>query len=73
MYAFLRKELTVFLIGFVIAFVIYLFVRFDPNKVLVGVGVSAAAGVALMIALALLERQFPDDTVASAQKPTQKK
>lgn len=73
MYAFLRKELTVFLVGFVIAFVIYLFVRFDPNKVLVGLGVSAVAGVALMIALALLERQFPEETGADTPKPVQKK
>lgn len=60
MYAFFRKQLTIFLVGFVVAFVVYLFVRFDPDKVLLGVVISAVVGVALNFGVAVLERQFPD-------------
>lgn len=60
MYAFLRKQLTVFLVGFIVAFVVYLFVRFDPDKVLLGVVISAVVGVVANVGVAMLERQFPD-------------
>ena len=46
MYAFLRKQLTVFLVGFVVAFVVYLCVRFVADKVLLGIVISAGVGVA---------------------------
>ncbi len=60
MYAFLRKQLTVFLVGFVVAFVVYLFVRFDADKVLLGVVISAVVGIAFNFGIVMLERQFPD-------------
>lgn len=58
---FLRRQFTYFLAGFVIAFIIYLLIRFSAEEVLWGVVVGAAGGVALAIALTLLERRFPDE------------
>jgi cell division protein FtsW (lipid II flippase) len=55
---FFRRQLTYFLVGFVIAFMIYLFVRFDADAIILGVIIGAAAGVALCIGIALLERRF---------------
>jgi cell division protein FtsW (lipid II flippase) len=67
---FVRKQLTYFLIGFVVAFVVYLFARFDANKVIWGVAVGAGVGIALCIAIAILERRFPDEpnVVGSTRK-----
>ena len=65
MWHYLRRMLSVFLIGFVIAFVLYLFVRFDADDVIVGMVIGAAAGLVLSIAVAFLERRFPDDTPAA--------
>lgn len=61
---FLRRQLTLFLVGFVVAFVIYLFVRFDADKILLGVVIGFVAGIALCIALIVLQRRFPDETPA---------
>jgi cell division protein FtsW (lipid II flippase) len=67
---FVRKQLTYFLIGFVISFVIYLFARFDSDKVILGVVIGAFVGIGLCVGIALLERQFPDepDTVGTVRK-----
>lgn len=59
-WTFLRKQLLTVLIGFVIAFVIYLFIRFDTVKVLQGLAIGLAAGIALAIVLFFLERRFPE-------------
>ena len=58
---FLRRQLTYFLIGFLITFIIYLFVRFDPDQVILGVVISAVGGVAMAAVLFWLGRRFPDD------------
>lgn len=60
MWHFLRRQLNYFLIGFVIAFVVYLFFRFDANDVILGVLIGIVAGVALSIGLFFLERRFPE-------------
>ena len=65
---FVRKQLTYFLAGFVIAFVLYLFIRIDFDKIILGVVIGAVAGVALCFAVAALERRFPDDTPAENVK-----
>jgi hypothetical protein len=62
MWTFLRKQALYFLVGFVITFVIYLFVRFDADKVLLGVSIGALGGVGLSIVLFMLERRFPDQS-----------
>jgi hypothetical protein len=69
MYHFLRKQLTIFLLGFVVAFVVYLFVQFDVNKVVLGLVISAAVGVILVIALYFLERQFPEQIPGGDSTP----
>lgn len=63
---FLRRQLTYFLIGFLITFIIYLFVRFDPDKVILGVVISAVGGVALATVLFWLGRRFPEDDLPPA-------
>ncbi len=61
---FVRRQLTYFLIGFVITFVAYLFVRFDADKVILGVVIGAVGGIVLGIALFWLEHKFPDEPEA---------
>ena len=46
----LRRYLNVALIGFIITFVAYLFIRFDPDKVVLGV-VIALVGAAVALTL----------------------
>lgn len=60
MWRFLRRQFLYFLIGFVITFVTYLFVRFDADKVVIGVLVGVIGGIVVAILLFLLERRFPD-------------
>ncbi len=45
-----------FSIGFIFAFVAYLFIRWDPEKVFTGVGVAAAVGVALVLLVEIVIR-----------------
>ncbi len=59
MWNFLRRQLTYFLIGFVITFVIYLFVRFSADAILLGIVIGLGGGAAVMVGLFWLERQFP--------------
>lgn len=62
MWTVLRRFWHFFTIGFIVAFVIYLFVRWDADKVIVGVLISAGVGVALAIAIFMLERRWPEQT-----------
>lgn len=61
MWNFLKRQLTYFLIGFVITFVIYLFVVFDADKILLGLAFGIIGGMAAMGGLFWLEHQFPAD------------
>jgi 4-amino-4-deoxy-L-arabinose transferase-like glycosyltransferase len=60
MWSAIRRFANYFLIGFVASFVIYLFIRFDANKILVGIAIGVVCGVALAIGLGILERRFPE-------------
>ena len=66
---FIRRQLTYFLVGFIITFVIYLFVRFDADQVILGVVIGAVGGVALAAGLFWLGRRFPDDEAAPPSLP----
>jgi cell division protein FtsW (lipid II flippase) len=61
MWRFLRREFLFFLVGFIITFLIYLFVKFDANDVVNGILLGLVGGIILAIALTFLERQFPDN------------
>ncbi len=56
----LRRLLNYFLIGFVITFVIYLFVRYNADQIILGIVIGAVGGTALTIAIMFLERRFPE-------------
>ena len=60
MWSFLRRQTLYFLIGFVIAFVIYLLIKIGASDVLWGLVVGAIGGLAVSIAVFFLERRFPE-------------
>lgn len=62
MWHFLRRQLTYFLIGFVLTFVVYLFVRFEADDVLLGLVIGAGGGILVMAGLFWLERRFPEES-----------
>jgi multisubunit Na+/H+ antiporter MnhE subunit len=55
-----RAAALYFLVGFTIAFLVYLFVRFDPGEVLIGIAIGAGAGIVLAAILLWLEHRYPD-------------
>jgi cell division protein FtsW (lipid II flippase) len=65
MWSFLRRQALYFLVGFVVSFIIYLFVRFDFDKIILGVVIGAGVGLAVSIGVFMLERRFPDRSEAS--------
>jgi multisubunit Na+/H+ antiporter MnhE subunit len=60
MWAFFRREALYFLVGFVVAFVIYLFIRFEANDVLIGMGIAAIVGLAFAVLLGWMEKRFDE-------------
>jgi hypothetical protein len=60
MWAFFRRQALYFFVGFVVAFVIYLFIRFDADDVLLGIGIAAVAGIAVSAFLGWLETRFDE-------------
>ena len=60
MWATLQRFWHYFLIGFIVTFVVYVFVRLDKDKILLGLLLSVVVGLVLSIGLFLLERRFPD-------------
>ena len=60
MWSAIRRFANYFLVGFVASFVVYLFIRFDADKIFVGIIIGVVCGVALAIGIAMLERRFPD-------------
>jgi hypothetical protein len=61
MWQFLRRQLLYFLVGFVVTFIIYLFVRFSADAVMLGVAIGIVGGAATAIGLFALERRFPGE------------
>ncbi len=61
MWTLLRRQLNYFFVGFIAAFVIYLFVRYEFDDIMIGVLIGAVVGVALSAGLYYLERRFPEN------------
>ena len=61
MWTFLRRESRFFSIGFIVTFIVTLFVRFDPTDILTSIAIGAAGGFLLAVVLWYLERKFPDN------------
>ncbi|MBM3140664.1 MAG: hypothetical protein FJZ92_10815 [Chloroflexi bacterium] len=57
----IRQASLSFLLGFTIAFVVYLFLRFDADQVLLGMAIGAIFGVLLAAVLLWLEHRYPDE------------
>lgn len=57
----LRRYLNAALIGFIVTFVIYLFVRFDPDKIVLGIVIALIGGVATLAAYIYLDRKLGGD------------
>jgi len=60
MWTALRRFWQYFLIGFIVTFLIYLFVRYDADEIILGVFIAVAGGVVLAAVIFLLERRFPE-------------
>jgi len=63
MFRALRRYLNAALIGFIITFVIYLFVRFDPDKILLGIVISLIGAAGSLIGYVYLDRKFGNDDI----------
>lgn len=59
MLAFLRREALYLVGGFIVVFIIYLYITFDPSKVTQGLLIGLAGGVATAILIFLLDKVFP--------------
>jgi multisubunit Na+/H+ antiporter MnhC subunit len=58
MFRALRPYLNAFLIGFILTFVIYLFIRFNASDIVLGMVIAAVGGAALLVAYVYLDRKF---------------
>lgn len=63
MWTFLKRRLLWFLIGFVVVFLVYLFVRYNVDAILLGMFIAAGGGAVVSIGVYWLERRFPEETV----------
>lgn len=57
----IRQATLYFLLGFTVVFVVYLFLRFNADQVLLGMAIGAVAGIIVAAALLWLEHRFPDE------------
>lgn len=57
-----------FSLGFILAFVIYLLIRWDPEKVLTGVGVAVAGGVVVAVAFEFARVKMRQDDVSQQNR-----
>ncbi|MGE0599706.1 MAG: hypothetical protein AB7J35_11455 [Dehalococcoidia bacterium] len=58
MFAALRRYLNAILIGFIITFVLYLFIRFDPDKIITGIVISLVGGAVALVLYVYLDKKF---------------
>ncbi len=54
----LRRYLNAAFIGFIVTFVIYLFVRFDPDKVVLGIVISLVGAAVTLIVYIYLDKKL---------------
>ena len=54
----LRRYLNAALIGFIITFVIYLFVRFDPDKIVLGIVIALIGAAVALVGYIYLDKKF---------------
>ena len=59
MMAWIRREALYVLSGFVVTFLIYLFIVFDADKVMRGMGIGLLGGAGVAILIFVLERWVP--------------
>ena len=57
----LRRYLNAALIGSIVTFVIYLFVRFDPDKIVTGIVISLVGAGATLAVYIFLDRKLGGD------------
>ncbi len=69
MYQFLRKQAAIFLAGFLVAFIVYLFWKLSGEELLTGVLIGVGGGLVLAVGLYLLERQFPEQMPGTNEPP----
>lgn len=63
MFKALRRYLNAALIGFIVTFVVYLFVRFDPDKIVLGIVISLIGATVALIGYIYLDRKFGGEEV----------
>lgn len=63
MFKALRRYLNAALIGFIITFVVYLFVRFDPDKVVLGIVISLVGAAVTLIVYIYLDRKLGGEEI----------
>jgi len=63
MWSTLRRLWHYFLLGFIATFVIYVFIRLDKDKILLGLLLGVVVGLVVSIGIFLLERRFPEHNV----------
>ena len=63
-------SLALFLTGFIITFLIYLFIRYNVDSIILGAVIGAVGGAALVAAAMYLDRRFPDDRATAAPTDT---
>lgn len=57
----LRRYLNVGLLGFIVTFVVYLFIRFDPDKIVLGVVIGLIGAAVALVAYVYLDKRFGGD------------
>ena len=56
-----RQQAAYFLAGFVIAFIIYLLIRYDFDDIILGAVIGVGGGIAVLVVANMLNKRFPDE------------
>lgn len=67
MFRALRPYLNAFLIGFIVTFVVYLFIRFNAADIVLGLVIAAIGGVVLLFSYIYLVLHLPRPEVRRAR------
>lgn len=57
----LRRYLNAALIGFIVTFIVYLFVRFDPDKIVLGIVIALVGAAVALIGYVYLGKKFGNE------------